>query len=446
MHSITFPRRSVRMIGTVIFCFAIHLIVIPILLGVFLYRGLVAVLVKFLRPDLDSFVTGVDLSFLSNDPQEAVSSIVTSLIVNGNVTENRIREMYQERVLKLKDSKGKLVYMKLSQFWTSFLGFAFWKTDKSFSLSNHVRKYDHEDAKLPTPNDETSLKEVMAQLLTLPWNPNRSHWEALIVSKYKRELGPGPHDPYSLVIIRMDHSIVDAISFLGLLRVLFQSPFAIPNALRNVTQISLWDKYKFLYLFPYEAAKLLPGMLRGRYLNKQDPTKHRIYDTSESIPVSTIKKIKDKHEVDYASVLHSSITGGICESLETLKKTPPKYIDLVVTLALPDHPGGASNHMRFVSTEHPLKSVSSLDRLHVTQKILRKVGTNWSSLVSLNFVKILGIFPVTIVTKILFPCSKMGQAALYQLYLSPLAGNSLTMQKSLICMSSQVQPLQWVSL
>ncbi|CAG7825607.1 unnamed protein product [Allacma fusca] len=345
MYSNTqFLSRYVRIIGILIFCSAIHLIFLPLLLGVFLYRGLVAIFAKYLRPDLDSFVTGVDLSFLSNDPQESVSNIVTSWIVNGYVSENRIQEMYQERVLNLKDSAGNLVYKKLTQFWTPFLGFAFWKTDKSFCLSNHVRIYDYDDVNLPKPSDETSLKEVMAQLMTLPWKPSQSHWEVLLVSEHDWALGRDTHDRYSVMIVRMDHSIVDAISLMGILRVLFQSPFTIDSSLRNVKQISLWDKYKFMYLFPYELAKLLPGMLRHRYLNKRDPSKPYIYDVSEKIPVSTIKKIKDKHEVAYGSVLHSSISGGICQILEALKKAPPKYIDLMTTLAMPDHPGGASNH------------------------------------------------------------------------------------------------------
>ncbi|CAG7686076.1 unnamed protein product [Allacma fusca] len=325
MYSDTqFLSSFVRMVGIVIFCLAIHVIFIPILLGVFLYRGIVTVLAKSLRPDLDSFVTGIDLSLLSHSPQEAVSNLLTSFIVKGNVSENRIQEMAQERILKLTDSEGNLVYKKLMQFWTPFLGYAFWKMDKSFFLSNHVRKYDYEDVILPKPCDEASLKEVMAQLLKLPWNPNQSHWEVLLVSEYKWELGPDTHDNYSLVIVRVDHSIVDAISGIGALEATFQSSFAIPKAVRNRTQFSLWEKYKLMYLFPYALTKQFPAILRKRYLNKLDSTKPYVYDATEKIPVSMIKKIKDNLGVDYGSVLHSAVNGGICQILETLKKTPPR--------------------------------------------------------------------------------------------------------------------------
>ncbi|CAG7727678.1 unnamed protein product [Allacma fusca] len=230
--------------------------------------------------------------------------------------------MAHERIFKLKDSKGNLVYKRLSQFWAPFFGFAFWKTDKSFTISNHLRKYDYEDVILPKPSDESSLKEVMAQLLTLPWRPNRSHWEVLLVSKYNWELGPNTCDCHSLVICRLDHSIADAISFIGMFRVLFQTPFAINRPVRNVKQILLWDICKLMYLFPYAVAKQIPVMLRGRYLNKREPMKPYVYDATERIPVSMVKKIKDKHQVDYASVIHSAINGGICKTLETLKKHP----------------------------------------------------------------------------------------------------------------------------
>ncbi|CAG7722705.1 unnamed protein product [Allacma fusca] len=409
------------MIGILIFCFVIHLILIPILLGVFLYREFVTALAKYLRPDLDSFVTGIDLSLLSNSPDKAVSNLLVSFVVKGNVSENRIQAMAQERVLTLKDSEGNLVYKKLSQFWTPFLGFAFWKTDKSFSLSNHVRKYDYEDVILPKPGDETSLKEVMAQLLTLPWRPNRSHWEVFLVSEYNWELGSDTRDQYSLVIVRVDHSILDAMSGIGILGVGFQSPFATPRARRNAKQISLWDKYKLVYLFPYALAKQLPVVLHGRFLNKLDPTSPYVYDASERIPVSTIKKIKDKHEVDYGSVIHSAINGGICQTVETLQKVPPKYIDMVATLPMPDHPGGTSNHLRTFLTELPLKSISSIDRLMVTNDIVRKCGANWSSMASINFIKLLGIFPLSITSRMFSSITKSGPS--YSISIIPVTSS-----------------------
>ncbi|CAG7722871.1 unnamed protein product, partial [Allacma fusca] len=322
-----------------------HLIFTPILLAAFVYRALVALLWKSLRPNLDSFVSEFDLSLLANIPDKAFSNFIMCFVVSGNISENRIREMFQERVINLKDSKGNLIYKKLTQYWTTFLGFAFWKTDKSFTISNHVRKYDYEDATLPTPCDENSLKEVIAQLLMLPWKRNTSNWEVLLVSEYRRKLKPENDEHYSLVLFRFDHALLDGISAVGLFRILFQSPFLIPNASRNGKGQSFWDKIKFMFLFPYEATKPLPVLLRGRYLSKLNPTKLCAYDSSESISVGTIKKIKQKHGIDYESVLHSAVNGGICQILELLMKTPPKYIDMASTLAMPDHPGGANNHM-----------------------------------------------------------------------------------------------------
>ncbi|CAG7828439.1 unnamed protein product [Allacma fusca] len=157
------------MIGILIFCFAIHLILVPILLVAFLYRGLVAVLAKFLQPDLDSFVTGLDLSLLSNSPDKTLSNFLVSFVANGNVSENRIQEMFQERIFRLKDSEGNLVYKKLMQFWTPFLGYAFWKTDESFTLSNHEDILNGAPSKICFINGSTrrhsqNTKEVSGRL------------------------------------------------------------------------------------------------------------------------------------------------------------------------------------------------------------------------------------------------------------------------------------------
>ncbi|CAG7824996.1 unnamed protein product [Allacma fusca] len=91
-----------------------------------------------------------------------------------------------------------------------------------------------------------------------------------------------------------------------------------------------------------------------------------------------------------------------------LKKTAPKYIDMATTLPLPDHPGGASNHMRVFLTDLPLKCNSSLDRLLVTNHVLRKQGADWSSFAFLDALKLLDKFPLTICRKIFSSMYKTG--------------------------------------
>ncbi|CAG7721954.1 unnamed protein product, partial [Allacma fusca] len=216
--------------------------------------------------------------------------------------------MFQERFINLKDSKGNLNYKKLTQYWTTFLGFAFWTTDKTFALSNHVRKYDYEDDILPRPCDEASLNEVIPQLLMLPRKPNTSHWEVLLVSEYRRKLKPENGEHYSLVIFRFDHALLDG-------------------------------------------------------------------------------------------------------------KTPPEHIDMASTLAMPDHPGGANNNMRLFLTDLPLKCISSLDRLLVTNHVLRKRGADWSSFASLHAVELLGKFPLTICRNIFCSMYKTGPS--YSLSILP---------------------------
>ncbi|CAG7818774.1 unnamed protein product, partial [Allacma fusca] len=165
----------------------VYLFLVPIILATITYRTYVAVVSKLFRPDLDSFVTGLDTSFLGNTPEESSTNVICCLVVNGNISEYRIREMFEERVIKLKDSKGDFVYKKLSQYWVRFYGYSFWKTDKSFNLSNHVRNYDYDNVITEKPTDEDKLKKAIEDILRTPWKSYQSHWELLVQYPFNRK-------------------------------------------------------------------------------------------------------------------------------------------------------------------------------------------------------------------------------------------------------------------
>ncbi|CAG7818131.1 unnamed protein product [Allacma fusca] len=332
-----------------------------------MYRTYVALLSKFLRPDLDSFVTGLCSSFLGKTPQESSSNFIFCFVVNGNISEYRIREMFLERVVNLKDSKNNFIYKRLSQYWTTFLGYAFWKTDKSFKLSNHVRKYDYDHVISTKPTDEDNLKKVFEDLLMAPWKSYQSNWEVLVQYPFNRKssseiIVPGQ----SLVIFRFDHSLLDGISAINLFRMLFQSPFSMTKPVRNGKKLSAWHKIILWISLPFELSKSLPILLRGRCLGKRDPSKGWVYDVTKNIPVNAIKTIKQKQSIEFRSVVHSSINGGM------------------------------TNQTKFVVDELPLKSPSPLDRLLATDAALKGYEGGMSSFASLYLSRIISMFPAAI--------------------------------------------------
>ncbi|CAG7719685.1 unnamed protein product [Allacma fusca] len=341
----------------------------------------------------------MDATFLGSTPQNSESNIIFCFVANGRISENRIREMFDQRVFKLKDFRDHLVYKKLSQYPVRFLGFAFLKTDKSFNLHNHVREYDYDNVISPKPATEELLKEVLPDLLTKSWELNQSHWEVLNVHPFKSTGAASQKnvsENQSLVIIRFEHSLMDGLSAIELFRVLFKSPFSMPGPVRNAVKLSEMQKIKLWCLIPYELAKTLPFLLRRRFLGKGDPSKSWFYSVSKSIPVSTIKTIKEKFSVNFASILRSCINGGICQVLDEQGQLPPEHIDALSTLGTPDHPGGTTNHMRLVMDVVPLKSLSSLDRLLATDSILKESECQGSTLSTLYLFRLISMFPLAI--------------------------------------------------
>ncbi|CAG7729468.1 unnamed protein product [Allacma fusca] len=158
----------------------VYVVLVPIYSPFLIYRAIVILIWKLKRPDLDSMVSGYDTIFTSRKPGLALSDIVLCLVVDGEISASRIREMFQDRVAHLQDSTGKLIFRRLFQNFTTFLGYLFWKSDREFRLENHIRNYDYDTtSKIPKPSDDKTVQVTLAELTVAPWNPNRSPWELL---------------------------------------------------------------------------------------------------------------------------------------------------------------------------------------------------------------------------------------------------------------------------
>ncbi|CAG7826100.1 unnamed protein product, partial [Allacma fusca] len=210
----------------------------------------------------------------------------------------------------------------------------------------------------------------------------------------------------TLLIFRVDHALLDALSAMELFRVVFQSPFAIPNPVLNGKIFSVWHKIILWISLPYVLSKALPILLHGRILGKRDPSKGWVYGATKMIPVDMIKGIKQKHSVGFHSVMRSIVNGGICRVLEKQKKLTPDNITTLSTFGTPDHTLGTTNHMKFAVDELPLKSSSSLGRLLATDAALKRSGGGMSSFASLYLCWATSMLPSAI-------CSQFHKAMYY---------------------------------
>ncbi|CAG7821771.1 unnamed protein product [Allacma fusca] len=107
----------------------VYMVLAPIYSSFLIYRAIVILIWKLKRPDLDSIVSGYGTIFTSRKPGLASSDIVLCLVADGEISATRIREMFQDRVTHLRDSTGELIFRRLFQNFTTFLGYLFWKCD-----------------------------------------------------------------------------------------------------------------------------------------------------------------------------------------------------------------------------------------------------------------------------------------------------------------------------
>ncbi|CAG7786475.1 unnamed protein product [Allacma fusca] len=388
---------------------AVYFIFVPIFFIIFLWRLFVQVAAQILRPDLDSIVSARDAFFVHDDNNKSQDEIVISFVVNNSVSEHRIREMFQQRVFNLKDSDGLLAYKRLLQYWTRFWGYSFWKTDEDFDVCNHVRKFDYNKLGLPSPTNESLIKSVLPKLRDISWKPSRSHWETLIVSSYEfnnNSKSESVSKNCTLLIFRFDHFLLDGLSAISLFRVLFQSEFKIPRPRRNERKLSILERVVVLIYLPLHILK--PILFTRRHLSTRADSGQLIYDFSENIPVSLVKKIKDAHGVGFPAVGTSAINASICRCLKQGGKNAPPSLDVISVLAHPDHTGVMCNYGILAKGNFPLEATSSADRLRQTDTVSKHISVDVGLSAKANVVVLLGLLPAAVAGKIFSSAFKHG--------------------------------------
>ena len=318
-----------------------------------LLRFCASVSAKIFRPDLDEIFSGKGVLLAVNEdiytrPQ---LNILTHFICSGNVAVDRIRDIFHQRILSLKDRNGDHVYRKLRQTWTPFLGYYFWKTDEGFKLGNHIREYDYTEPGLALPDrkcTEEDLVRVTSSLLRQPYAKGRSPWEILIIRNYVDKENPG--SPASVISFRVHHAMSDGYSIVNMTNRF--ANYGNECLLKYAPPKLPW--WKHLVYFLTVACKL-PLDFLNHYNNSIDgPNAWHLLDTelsrdyhifcSANVPVEKTKEIKRKHGVGYNAVLFSLVASGVRGLMLEAGQEIPERITVIVPVPLPDHPDGMDFH------------------------------------------------------------------------------------------------------
>lgn len=150
---------------------------------VYIYRLVVILVAKLLRPDLGQIMGGMTAAlandyFSSKNPR---AGVVFGVAFEGNMTVQEMKERIQKGWIDGQTSK-KSQCLKFHQFPTRFMGFNFWKDGLSqFSVENHVSILSD----VETPLTEPDIEAVFETLVNKPFPTNQSPWHVYVIENYQ---------------------------------------------------------------------------------------------------------------------------------------------------------------------------------------------------------------------------------------------------------------------
>jgi len=167
-------------------------------------------------------LSGIDLAWLRMERPTNRMTIVAVLILDGRVTQARLRTLLAERLLRFERFRELPVQDALGTRWIS---------DPQFDLDRHLRPL-----RLPPRSGQQQLEQAAGRLASAQLDPRHPLWQIHLVARY----GKG-----SAVIARFHHCYADGIALMRVLLSLTDAapghvgPAAAPAALRANSQAGL---------------------------------------------------------------------------------------------------------------------------------------------------------------------------------------------------------------
>ena len=346
-------KEFIRIVNTLVFTcfiFIFFVLVSPLVIGVALFRFFVSKCLIHLNHRLSKILTSGAHIFAADDVSGNPNvNVVIMLTFKGPISVEEVRDLFCQRILNLKTAKGDFFYPELQQSYHRWLGFIFWKWDKNFNLTDHIRLYDHDD--LDWSNnvvDENDLLRIRPTLMKKGWKVNKSPWEFLLIpnfndaeraenflgdsnevrveSKVKNKNG-------TALIFRFHHGIGDGFGFFNLLWKNLACEDAEEVKLPVSNMSAPPSKGPCYYLLSpviahYEYAQQL---IESNDENKWKVPEDKLLKTGTSsitkkIPVEFIKEIKRQYRVSFTGALLGLISGALRQSMMYCKIDVPDRI------------------------------------------------------------------------------------------------------------------------
>jgi hypothetical protein len=205
-------------IGKIVLGWILALPALPFILILFTYKWLVLLLAKIFRPDLipithfDSMMAGLWIMGKEDEElkeRESFANVGFYATAEGEIEFSKLMLAVEEMVYR--HTEDKIYNWKLRAFMECFGGYCFWKMDKAFELSRHVKEY--------SVGEGRSLNQFWSSWILMPYPKASPLWEIACVTdsstgRLRTHIG-----------IKCHHVLGDGITMLEIPNQLFNSEF-----------------------------------------------------------------------------------------------------------------------------------------------------------------------------------------------------------------------------
>jgi diacylglycerol O-acyltransferase / wax synthase len=162
-------------------------------------------------------LTGLDASFLHLENDGAHMHVAGVMLFAGEPPDyDELVEATERRLHLVPRYRQKLAFVPLGQ------GRPKWIDDPHLNLGYHIRR-----TALPPPGDDDQLRALAGRVFSQPLDRDKPLWELWLVEG----LAPGPDGPRFAMLSKTHHALVDGISGVDIVSVLFDSaPEPAPTA------------------------------------------------------------------------------------------------------------------------------------------------------------------------------------------------------------------------
>ncbi|CAG7826214.1 unnamed protein product [Allacma fusca] len=294
------------------------------------------VVAKCFNKDLVGIVNVRDSREAFCGPKTADVNNVICVTLEGAVPLERLRTLFQSRIMEVKDLNGNFVYDRFTWSWTFFLGYAFWKRI-NFKLEDHFRSYDltHE-LSLPNPCSEKDVENVLGGLCAKPWSPERSQWEILIIKNYLSLESDGNTSLNTGIIIRANQLIMDGRNWVQLVRKVFDITSPLPTFKNKKSGRSRFGKILLWFKLPFDYIEMSRELrIENQFAADLPFPPNLAVGLSNFVPDKDIHDLRSAFGVSHAVVVQSIVLGALQNLLEGAQIPVPEELTFVYPVPQP---------------------------------------------------------------------------------------------------------------